>query len=191
MAWVIWLIAFVVGTVVASFFLGPLLALTVAPALAAAAVVLRRSGALEGGKRLPRRLAAASAGLTGGLGVFFVKVLVANPHDNAYLWIALLGVLLGVTSVPFALAAVAPGEPLRGWLARIGIVLVWCVGAPGALLLLGGGPIYLLSSPSPATGAVVDNRVAVNHILGCLTLLPVVWLVGYHWPRQSQSGYPA
>lgn len=185
MRWVIGLIAFLAGLLVGSFFLGPLLALMVVPALAGAVWLLRRSGALEGGRRLSRRIAAASAFLTGGLGVFFVKVLVANPSDNAYLWIWLLGVLLGVTAVPFALAALVPAGALRSGLARAGIVLVWCLGAPAVLVLLAGAPLYLLSSPRDVPGTFVDNRVAVNHVLGSLALLAVVWLVGYYWPRRS------
>ena len=183
----IWIIAFLAGTVLASFFLGPLLALTAAPALALAVLGLRRSGALAGGRQLPRRLAAASAALLGGLGAFFVKVLVANPQDNAYLWIALLGVLLLATAVPFALAALGPAGRLRGWLARAGVVLVWCLGAPAALILLLGAPLYLLSTARVPPGALLDNRVAVNHLVGAGLLLAVVWLVGYHWPRQSRG----
>ena len=38
--------------------------------------------------------------------------------------------------------------------------------------------------------AVVDSRVAINHVLGCLALLAVVWLVGYRWPRQSGARPP-
>jgi hypothetical protein len=183
---VIWPLAFLGGTIAASFFLGPLLALTAAPALALAVLGLRRSHALAGGQQLPRPLAAASAALVGGLGVFFVKVLVANPQDNAYPWIALLGMLLLATAVPFALAALGPAGRLRGWLARGGIVLVWCVGAPAALILLLGAPLYLLSTARAPPGAMLDNRVATNHLIGACLLLAVVWLVGYHWPRRSR-----
>lgn len=190
MRWGIWLVAVVAGTLVASFFLGPLLALTVAPALAAAALVLRRSGALAGGQRLPRGIAAASAALVGGLGFFFVKVLVANPQDNAYLWIALLGLLLLTIAVPFALAALAPAGRPRRWLAGSAIVLVWCVGAPAVLVLLVGAPLYLLTSARVPPGGLVDSRVATNHLLGAAALLPVLWLVGYYWPRQARAARP-
>jgi hypothetical protein len=184
---VIWGVAFLVTALVASFFLGPVLALPVAGALGATIVGLRRSEALAGGRRLPRERAAASAGLLAGLGVVFAKVLVANPSDNAYLWIAMLGVLLGAVAVPFALAALAPAGPLRGGLARLGIGLVWVVGGPGALLLLVGALLSLLSSPRGVPGAVVDDRVAVNHVVGCVALLGLVWLVGYYWPRRSRA----
>jgi hypothetical protein len=40
-------------------------------------------------------------------------------------------------------------------------------------------------------GALVDNRVAMNHVLGCLALLPVIWLAGYYWPRQARSQRPS
>jgi hypothetical protein len=186
----IWLIAFLVGALVASFVLGPLLALPTAFVVVAAAFLVKRSGALQGGKQLPRLCAAASASLMVGLGIFFIKVLVANPSDNAYLWIALLGVLLGVVGVPFGLAAIAPRGPLKGVLAQIGVGLVWTVGAPGALLLLSGAPIYLISTRGVPPGGFVDSRVAINHLLGFLALLPVLWLVGYHWPRQSQMPPP-
>lgn len=181
-----WLVAFLAGALVASFLLGPGLALPVALTVVAAAFLARRSGALQGGKQLPRWHAAASAAVLAGLGVFFVKVLVANPSDNAYLWIAGLGLLLAVIAVPFGLAAIAPRGPLQGMLAQVGIALVWTVGGPGAVLLLVGGPIYLLSSRGVPPGGFVDGRVAVNHLLGCLALVPVLWLVGYHWPRQSR-----
>jgi hypothetical protein len=186
---IVWVLAILGAAIVASFFLGPLLALTLAPGVALAGLGLRRSGALAGGQQLPRRLAAASAALVGGLGGFFVRVLVANPEDNAYLWIALLGVLLLGTAVPFALAALGPAGRLRGWLARIGIVLVWCVGAPAVLLLLLGAPLYVLSSSGGPPGAA-DSRVAVNHLIGAAALVPVVWLVGYYWPRQGRAAGP-
>jgi hypothetical protein len=187
MAWVRWLAVIVAGTLLGSFLLGPSMALTVVSALAGAVWLLRRSGALEGGKRLSRPIAAASAGLLGGLAFIFTRVLVANPSDNAYLWIALLGGLLAAPAVPFALAAVAPAESVRGGLARAGIALVWCLGIPGALLLIAGAPLYLLSIPRDAPGVFTDNRVAVNHVLGSLALVAVVWLVGYHWPRRSRG----
>ena len=187
MARVIWLLVLLAGTVGASFLVGPLMALTVVPALAGAAWLLRRSGALAGGERLPRGLAAASAGLLVALGLFFVKVLVANPSDNAYLWIAILGVLVGVLAVPFALAAVAPAGAPRGRLARAGIALVWGLGVPGALILVAGAQLYLLSIPHDVPGVRVDDRVAVNHVLGSVALLAVVWLVGYRWPRGSRD----
>jgi hypothetical protein len=182
-----WVAAFLAGVLVASFLLGPGLALPTALAIVAAAFVARRSGALQGGRQLSRWRAAASAGLMVGLGVFFAKVLVANPSDNAYLGIALLGLLLAAVGVPFGLAAVAPAGSIRAILAQIGIALVWTVGGPGVLLLLVGGPIYLLSSRGGPPGGFVDNRVAINHLLGCVALVPVLWLVGYHWPRQGRT----
>src|SRR3954469_19254607 len=187
---IVWVLAILGAAIVASFFLGPLLALTVAPAVVLAGLGLRRSGALAGGPQLPRSHAAASAALLGGLGGFFVRVLVANPEDNAYLWIALLGILLLVIAVPFALAALGPAGRLRGWLARIGIVLVWCVGAPAVLLLLLGAPLYVLSSAGAPPGVSIDQRVALNHLVGAAALVPAVWLVGYHWPRQGRAAGP-
>lgn len=185
MARPIWLLVLLAGMLCASFLLGPLLALTVGPALAGAVWLMRRSGALAATHRLPRRIPAASAGLLAALSLGFLNILVASPTDNAYLWIALLGVLLGAMAVPFALAAVAPAGAVRGWLARIGIALVWCLGVPGALVLLLGAPLYLLSSPRGVPGTFVDDRVAVNHVLASLALLAAVWLVGYYWPRRG------
>ena len=184
---VAWLVGFLAGALVASFLLGPMLALPTALAVVAAAFVVRRSGALQGGKQLSRGHAAASAALMVALGLVFNRVLVANPSDNAYLWIAALGLLLGVVGVPFGLAAIAPRGSLRGVLAQTGIVLAWTVGGPGALLLLVGGPLYLLSSRGVLPGGFVDGRVAINHLLGFVSLVPVLWLAGYHWPRQGRT----
>ncbi|HLH25488.1 MAG TPA: hypothetical protein VK066_23455 [Chloroflexota bacterium] len=189
MRWALGLIAVGAAAVLTAFFLGPALALPVALALGAALLALRRSGAFAGGQRLSRGRAAASASLTAGLGVFFARVLVTNPQDNAYLWIALLGGLLVVVAVPFALAAVAPSGPPRGWLARIGVALIWCVGVAGALLLLLGGPLYLASSGA-VPGAAPDGRVPAYHLLACLALVLLVWLAGYRWPRQSARTPP-
>ncbi len=129
--------------------------------------------------------AAASALLLVSLSVVFFRVLVANPSDNAYLLIWLSGVLLAGITVPFALAAIVPEGRLRRGLALGGVGLVWGVGVPTALLLLAGGPIYLLSSEGVLRSSI-DYRVVLNHLLGGLALGAASWLIGYRWPRRSR-----
>ena len=52
---------------------------------------------------------------------------------------------------------------------------------------MAGAPLYLLSSRRDVPGAFVDDRVAVNHVLGSLALVAVLWLAGYYWPRRSRD----
>jgi hypothetical protein len=155
---------------------GPVLAVVTVVAMAAAVGFARRSGALTGARELPRALLATSA-------------LVANPSDNAYLWLMCFGVLLLGIAIPFALAAGVPWQRIRCGLAQVGVGLVWGVGVPAALLLLAVGPLHLLSGPFvPRTS--VDQRVIVHHTVGGLALGAAIWLVGYRWPRRSSRSGP-
>jgi hypothetical protein len=181
----LWLVALVGAGLAGSLLLGPLLGVAAVLALAAGLGIALRAGVLGGAASLTRGSAAASMLLVSGLGCFLLAVLVANRSDNAYLWIALLGMLLVVAGLPFGLAAVAPFEGLRRSLTRVGLVLVWGIGAPGLLLLLIGGPLYLVSTPGAFPGGAVDGRVVLNHVVGSVLLLIVLWIVGYYWPTRG------
>lgn len=180
----VWLLLLAILALLAVSFLGGVPGLTVVLALAGIAGLLRRTGALAGADRLARPAAALSAALVAGTGLLFMAVLVANPSDNAYLWIWLLGWLLVAIAVPFALAAMLPAGAARRWIARAAVALVWGVGLAGALLLLLGAPLYLLSSAALLPGGRVDERVAPNHVLGSLLLVALVWLAGSYLPRR-------
>lgn len=180
----VWLLLLGILALVAASFLGSILGLTVVLAVAGTAEVLRRAGALAGADRLARPAAALSAALVAGTGLLFMAVLVANPSDNAYLWIWLLGWLLVAVAVPFGLAAVLPAGGTQRALARAAVALICGVGVPGAVLLLLGAALYLVSTAPAPSGARVDPLVALNHAFGALLLMALVWLVGLHLPRR-------
>ncbi len=62
------------------------------------------------------------------LGVVFGRVLVLNPHDNAYLAPATAGQLLPLLAAPFVVAALLPDGLIRRIAAWVAVVLVWVVG---------------------------------------------------------------
>jgi hypothetical protein len=178
------LLAAIILSALFAFFLGFFVGPPAALVLVAGVFFAAHSEAIKGAKGLSRRMAAASALLLACLGLVFIKVLVANPSDNAYLWIAMLGAAALAVSVLFVLAAIMPIDRARPWLSQTAIVLLWIFGAPGAVLLLLGGPLYLGRG---ARWPFVDNPVVVNHLVGLLVLLPSLWLVGFHWPRASRA----
>lgn len=166
------------------FLIGPAAALMLVGSVFAAA----RTPALRTGGTFSRRSALLSALMVSCLGGIFLKVLVVNPSDNAYLWIAMVGVMLLAVAAIFALALLVPfTQPMR-WLTRAALFLLWAVGGLGALLMLLGGLIPLLSG---TPGGTADYAVVIAHIAALLALVGTLWLVGYQWQRgepSSQSG---
>jgi hypothetical protein len=124
----------------------------------------------------------------GGLGQFFQRVFVANPSDNAYLLIALLGSALTLPAALFAVAAIAPWDGVRVWAARGGVALVYLLGVLGAL----PGPFIAYSLLSAVLAGqfaeMQPNAVAVNHILTCALSLLMIGLVSCWQRRPTETG---
>jgi hypothetical protein len=176
-------------SVPAALFLGTWLGPLLGFSLVGAVLLCMQSGALSGARDLSRKMTAASALVCGGLALLFLRVLVANPSDNAYLWIAVLGYLLVAPAVVFGLATIMPVRRLRQWLSQAAVLLLWVVGVPGAMLLAAGSLLAAISGGGPG---VVHSRVVAYHLIGLLALLAGLWLAGYRWPRTAHAaGVPA
>jgi hypothetical protein len=176
-------IAVVVAVVLAaalSMLVGTLIGPLIAVSLVAGAVLGGQVARQVTPATASRALARGSLAVLITLGVVFRTVLVGNPSDNAYLWIAVLGMLLFFPAVPFALAAIVPRGRATSWLMRAGIVLFWLIGGGGLSLLGIGGGLYLTSTPP---GIAMDSRVPIFHGIGFVLLLGALYLVGFYWPR--------
>lgn len=180
-----WLLAFLLAMALASFTLGWLMAAVLGVVLLIVAGILRQTRAMSRAARLTRAWSLLSAVLLVVLGWVLKGPLVANDSDNAYIWLWMMGAALLGVAVPFALAAVVPSAAARQRLAQVGIVLTWAVGAPGAVLLLLGAPLYLVTSARMPPGGMADGRVAPYHLIAALLLTGVVWLIGVYGPRQA------
>lgn len=120
------------------------------------------------------RVVACAVGL--GLvaeGLLFLRVLVANWSDNAYLGLAIIGVLLLVAVVPWLIAAaVSSGRPRRVAIIAA-LVLLSAVVILGVVILVQG----LLVIPSQH---YADSRILRNHVAGLSALLVTavtVWML--------------
>ena len=121
-------------------------------------------------------LAAVSALWLAALGLFYLLVLVANWSDNAYLWLFMIGALLILVSIPFALAALLPYNNFRRIVIWLSIGLLWLFGAFSSVMLIGA--LFIIPSqhyPTP--------QVFVSHLVGLLVLLPTLFFVGYRFVR--------
>ncbi len=163
-----------------SLFVGSLVAPFLAGTLVAGAMIGFRTAGHVTESSFSRALARGSAAVVITLGLVMRTVLVGNPGDNAYLWIAVLGMLLMLPALPFALAAIVPHRASAAWLMRAGIVILWVFGVPGLAFLAVGGPLYLASTPPDG---VLDPRVPIFHLLSLLLLAGTLVLVGVYWPR--------
>jgi hypothetical protein len=182
----IWLAAISAAWLVSSPFLGPLLALLVAVAVSLVLVLLSRTAALRRAGRSSRLGAGVCAGLVGGLGQIFQRVLVANPSDNAYLLIALLGSALILPAALFAVAATAPWDSVRVWASRGGVALVYLLGVLGALPVPFIAYSFVSALFSGQAAEMQRNPVAVNHALtGVLSLL-MIGLVSHYQPGSTE-----
>ena len=108
------------------------------------------------------------------LGAIFVRVLVFDDDDNAYLWLLLTGYLLIATSVPFALASLLPYTLFRRIVVIVALAFLWIVGAFGVFLLV----VAMLITLSQG-----DADVFVAHLLALLALLPALFLAGFRFAR--------
>jgi hypothetical protein len=108
-----------------------------------------------------RRQPAARGALLATLGVVFLRVLVADWGDNAYLWPALAGMGLVVAALPFALATLLPARARRAatWL---GTTLVWLLLAASAVFVLP----YLVATLVTSASDAPRDRAFLTHLLG-------------------------
>ena len=107
-----------------------------------------------------------------GLGAFFVRELVANDSDNAYAGLAIIGVLLLVAALPFALASLLPRGALRRGVVTGSLVLLGIVGLLGLLILIPSVAMI----PFQDYGA--DAPVLRNHLVGLGALVGGLVVVG-------------
>jgi hypothetical protein len=98
----------------------------------------------------------------------FLGVLVANWADNAYLDLAMIGVLLVLASSPFILAAILPDHWSRRILLYLGVGVLCVVGLLGAAILINS----LLVIPSQDYRH--DPRVLGRHLIALVVLSPSV-----------------
>ena len=114
---------------------------------------------------LGRGLAGLSAAVLIALGLLFVRLLVANPSDNAYLALWLAALLLWSAAPPFALAVVLPGGGVRRVVVKVGLTALGVAGAASAVLL--GWSLLVI----PPQDYAYDARVLRHHVLGLAALL--------------------
>jgi hypothetical protein len=88
----------------------------------------------------------------------------------------MVGVLLLLASLPFALGTILPHGAIRLWVLRGGVAAVWAVGALGGPLLVLG--LVILSVQRPFLVAVF-----ASHLAGLALLLLAVYLAGYRLLR--------
>lgn len=123
--------------------------------------------------RAPTRVALLGrSGLLAVLGLVFWRVLVLNPHDNAYLAPATAGELLLALAIPFIAAALLPDGKARRIGAWVAVALVWLFGGLAASVFV----FYavMLVGASLAAGHFPWSGVTVVHLVGTLLLVPIV-----------------
>jgi hypothetical protein len=124
----------------------------------------------RGGSWRPRRKVTALVALTllllGGL---FLRMLISDWSDDAYLDLALLGNVLLLSSVPFVVATLLPDSLLRRIVLALGMAgLVWLctVGLLGGLMVIGSLPVGV------AQGTWHASRGFGRHVIGYALLVP-------------------
>jgi hypothetical protein len=175
-------LALVVGLPL-SFFLGLFIAPPVAVALVASGVAATRAPTWRADHPLSRQEIIFRATVMGGVGVVFFWGLVRDRSDNAYIWLALVGVLLFVVAAVLASAALVPPGPLRVRIGRMALLAAWVVCGPGAVLMLFGVLLSFRAAPSGG-----PNGLAVGvHGLGLALLLATLWFAS----RREESALSA
>jgi len=111
------------------------------------------------------------------LGVLFGRVLVLNPHDNAYLAPATAGQVLSLLAVPFVVSALLPDGTVRRIAAWVAVVLVWVVG--GLLTAVFLFYAVVIGGSSLVAGKLPLNGVAVVHVIGAALLVPTLCGISY------------
>jgi hypothetical protein len=133
----------------------------------------------HGGLWRPRRTVTALVALTllllAGL---FLRVLIADWSDDAYLDLALLGNVLLLASVPFIIATLLPDSLLRRivlGLAMAGLVWLFAVGLLGGVIVIGslvGGVVRgNWHAPRGFTRHLIGYVLLVSAVSGGLLLL--------------------
>ena len=139
----------------------------------AGAVAWRLGADAFSGDRAPQRWLAGAVGLAlGALGAVFLRLLVANDGDNAYIGLYLIGGLLVLAGMPFVLAALLPGHGRRRTI-QIAFATLWAASALAALLLLWALAVI------PTQNYDYDPRVFRNHLLAFVLLVGAVTPVSF------------
>src|ERR1051325_302327 len=124
--------------------------------------------------RKPRHLAFVSFIWLALVGAAFLTVLVANWNDNAYIDLALIGVALVISSIPFGIAAFLNHSTVYRLAVPFGKGLIWIISALGLFILIQS--LIIIPSQSYPT-----NRVFISHLLGLVLLIPTTFFVGYRF----------
>ncbi len=170
----------IILAMLASLALGTIIGPIIAVSLVAGAVIGLRVASRITRIHASRALARGSALALVFLAIVLRTVLVRNPSDNAYLWIAVVGMALLLPAVPFALAGLLPRGPATSWLMRAGIVLLWLLAVPGLVLLVIGAGLSVATAPPSIP---MDTQVPLSHLLAFVLLAGTLYLVGFYWPR--------
>ena len=102
------------------------------------------------------------------LGWLFLRVLVANQGDNAYLDLGMIGLFLLLASGFFTLATLAPARRLRR------VVLVVATGLLGVVALISVVLLVQALVIIPSQDYRYDPRVFGRHLIGLLVLVPAL-----------------
>jgi hypothetical protein len=112
----------------------------------------------------------------------FLGILVANWADNAYLDLAIIGVLLILSSTPFMLAAILR-HSARRILLYLGVGVLCVVGLLSATMLISS----LLVIPSQDYR--YDPRVFGRHLIALVVLVPAILGVMVLLVRSGQKPF--
>ena len=126
----------------------------------------------------PARVLLGSAAVLAILGVVFTTVLVADDGDNAYAYLAAVGVGLIVAAAPFAMAAILPAGGGRRALTRVALGLLALVGLLGSALLA----LSVLVIPSQD---YESDSVLWNHVIALVALVAALALFTGIYRRRS------
>ena len=129
--------------------------------------VLTQQGKFVLGTDPPRWVTGGSALLLSGVATLYLKVLVADWGDNAYLWLAFIGYALFPIIVVFAVATLLPHDAFRRIVVALGVAFTFAFGVISVLALVQA--LIVIPSQNYRT-----NQVFISHLAGLVTLLPAL-----------------